>query len=250
MTRPLEQLFPERREIESGDAYADLRLVERAPPGRPYVLANMIVSVDGRATAGGTTDALSSRTDRRLLLDLRCQVDAVLVGTATIAKESYGPLVRSRERQAERLRRGLDASPLAVTASRSMRLPVESPLFQDTGARIVVLSNSGEESPRVPADMQVERLPGDELDLRAGLARLRERHNVRTLLVEGGPTLLSAILAADALDELFLSLSPKLAGGGEPGLLGSASPRRLRELELRSVLRSEDGFLFLRYELR
>ena len=71
--------------------------------------------------------------------------------------------------------------------------------------------------------MIVERVPGPDertLDLVTGLERLRERHGVRTLLLEGGPTLLAAMLEVGLVDELFLTIAPLLVGGGpEPSVL-------------------------------
>jgi riboflavin biosynthesis pyrimidine reductase len=243
----LDQLFPERGVVEAAHAYADLGLFGLAPPDRPYVVANMVETADGRATLLGRTELISSETDRELFLTLRTQVDAVMAGTATIGIERYGPIVRRAELRARRTDLGLAPVPLAVTASRSMELPVDAPLFQDPDARIVVLTNSVREAPSVPANLTVERIVGDELDFVAGFALLRERHGVRSLLVEGGPTLLAAVVVAGLLDELFLTLSPKLVGGGgEIGVLEGAALEAPLDLNLLSALKEED-YLFLRY---
>src|SRR2546421_5403393 len=102
----VEELFPERRSVPLESAYAELGLTARAEGlRRPYVVANMVSSVDGRATLGGRTKELSSEADRHLFHALREQVDAVMAGTGTIGLERYGPI------------------PLAVTASRSLELP-------------------------------------------------------------------------------------------------------------------------------
>jgi riboflavin-specific deaminase-like protein len=244
------ELFPEHRSLSAEEAYGELGLVERAPPDRPYVAANMVATVDGRATLGGRTAAISSTSDRELFHRLREQVDAVMVGVGTIALERYGPLVRDAERRRRRVERGLEPQPLAVTATRSLELPVQTPLFADPDSRIVVLTNSQREAPAAGAQMTVERIPGDELDLALGLRLLRERHGVRALLLEGGPTLLGAMVAARLVDELFLSLAPLLAGGaGEPAIVEGLSLQPAAGLELRSALH-DDGYLFLRYALR
>ena len=100
-----------------------------------------------------------------------------MVGTATIALERYGPLARRPEVRRRRAELGLAEVPLAVTASRSLELPVDAPLFQDPESRIVVLTNSDREPPPCAAQLIVERIPGDELDLAAGMraAALRAR---------------------------------------------------------------------------
>jgi 5-amino-6-(5-phosphoribosylamino)uracil reductase len=72
---------------------------------------------------------------------------------------------------------------------------------------------------------------------------------VRSVLSEGGPTELGALLAEDALDELFLTIAPRLAGGaaGPTAVEGMPLPRLL-ELDLVSALES-GGELFLRYAI-
>jgi riboflavin-specific deaminase-like protein len=245
----LEELFPGRGAVEASRAYASLGLSELAPADRPYVIANMVTTADGRATLAGRTETISSDADRDLFLTLRTQVDAVMAGPGTIGIERYGPIVRSPERRERRLALGLEPIPLAVTASRSMELPVDAPLFQDSESRIVVLTNSDLDAPPSTADVTVERIPGDDIDLVAGLVRLRERHGVRSVLLEGGPTLLAAVVSAGALDELFLTVAPKLVGGtGEIGILEGAAPVAPLGLELASAMKDE-SFLFLRYRL-
>jgi riboflavin-specific deaminase-like protein len=242
------RLIPSVEEVRPEEAYADLGLEQKAEGlTRPYVVANMIVTADGRAALGGRTKDLSSAADRELFHALRDQVDAVMAGTATIAIERYGRLVRDEARQRRRAERGLAPQPLAVTASRSLELPLDAPLFTDPASRVVVLTGDTGEA---PADVTIERVPGpDERtpDLVTGLERLRERHGVRTLLLEGGPTLLAAMLEVGLVDELFLTIAPLLVGGApEPSLLeGPALPTPAR-LRLDGLL-EDDGFLFLRY---
>ena len=209
----------------------------------------MVSTADGRATLAGRTETISSDADRELFLTLRTQVDAVMAGPGTIGIERYGPILRSAERRDLRRELGLEPVPLAVTASRTMELPVDAPLFQDADSRVVVLTNSDRDPPPVEAQLVVERIPGDDVDLVAGFARLAERHGVRSMLVEGGPTLLASVVTSGLLNELFLTVSPKLVGGtGEIGILEGAAPAAPLNLDLRSIL-TEDGFLFLRYSV-
>ena len=245
--RSILQLLPEWRELPLADAYASLGLQDKALPGRPYVVANMVTTADGRAALGGRTKALSSDADRELFHRLREQVDAVMVGVSTIALESYGPLVRDAERRERRRAAGLEPAPLAVTASRSLELPVDAPLFADPDQPVVVLTNSERPAPAAPG-LVVERQAGETLDLSVGMATLRERYGVRALLMEGGPTLLAVMIEAHLVDELFLSLAPVLAGDtGEPSILGGSVGDPV-SLKLLSALH-DDGHLFLRYDL-
>jgi riboflavin-specific deaminase-like protein len=246
----IEELFPERRSLPLDSAYADLGLAERAEGlRRPYVVANMVSTLDGRASLGGRTKEMSSPADRELFHALREQVDAVMAGTATIGIEGYRALVRDEARRARRAAHGLAPLPLAVTASRSLELPVTAPLFQDPESRIVVLAGREGEAPGAAAEVIVEPVPGPDertIDFIAGLERLRERYGVRTLLLEGGPTLLAAMLEAGAVDELFLALAPLIAGRLEPSLVeGGPLPEPIR-LRLLNLLKGDD-FLFARY---
>jgi riboflavin-specific deaminase-like protein len=248
------RLHPDPGPLALDDAYAELGLDERAEGlSRPYVVANMVTTADGHASLGGRTKAISSDADRVLFHRLREQVDAVMAGTATIAIERYGPLVRDPERRERRRGRGLEPLPLAVTASRSLELPVEAPLLQDPESRLVVLTGRGAEPPPLPGHVAVERVPvaGAErdVDLGAGLELLRARYSVRTLLLEGGPTVLGAMLEAGLVDELFLALSPVLVGGGpEPAIVEGPPLPEPAALRIESVLEDE-GVLFLRYVL-
>jgi riboflavin biosynthesis pyrimidine reductase len=208
----------------------------------------MIESADGRATLDGRTEGISSDTDRELFHLLRGQVDGVMVGTGTIALEGYGPLARRPEVRERRVALGLGEVPLCVTASRSMELPVDAPIFQDPESHVVVLTNSDREPPPCRCRLTVERLPGDDLDLVAAMAVLRSRHDVRAMLLEGGPTLLAAMLDAALVDELFLSISPLIVDGDEPSLLEGTALARRPPLELVSVLEGE-SYLYLRYRI-
>jgi riboflavin biosynthesis pyrimidine reductase len=245
----VEQLHPEPRELDAADAYSDLRLAELAPADRPYVIANMIESVDGRATLGGRSGGLANETDKELFLNLRTQTDAVMAGPATIGIENYGPLVRSRERRERRRALGLEEVPLAVTASRSMELPVQAPLFEDPDSRIVVLTTSERPAPACKATLIVERIETEPLDFVAAMNRLRSAHGVRSVLLEGGPTLLAAMTAAGVVDELFLTTSPKLAGSADqPSILEGPPLAGPVDLGLVSLMR-DGSYLFARYRL-
>jgi riboflavin-specific deaminase-like protein len=249
----MRRLLPDVAETSPEEAYADLGLAERAGAlTRPYVVANMVTTADGHGALGGRTRDLSSPADRRLFHALRDQIDAVMAGTATISIERYGPLVREPERRERRAARGLAPLPLAVTASRSLALPVTAPLLEDPESTVVVLAGGSGEPPPTQAEVIVERVAGPDertIDFLAGMELLRAHHGVRTLLLEGGPTLLGAMLEAGLVDELFLTVAPLLVGGGpEPAIVeGPPLPAPLR-LRLKSLLEDSD-YLFGRYSV-
>jgi riboflavin-specific deaminase-like protein len=226
------------------------------PPSRPYVVLNMVSTVDGHATLAGRSGGLSSPADRDLFHSLRLAVDAVMAGAATVRVERYGRIIPDESRRRLRIERGLREEPLACIVSGRLALEGEVPLLADPSAKVVILTSSAASLPASAAEVRYIRAERNGLlDLPAALAELRERFGVRTLLCEGGPHLGAQLLAADLLDELFLSLAPKLAGG-DPAAGGEAlrilagtelSPPV--ELELLSAL-EHDSHLFLRYRVK
>jgi riboflavin-specific deaminase-like protein len=228
------------------------------PPDRPYVALNMVSTIDGRATVAGRSGPIGNRADRELFHGLRAAVDAVMAGAGTVRVERYGRIVPDPSRRRLRLERGLSEEPLACIVSGRLDLPPDLPLLAEPAARVAIVTPSATSLAESAARVEYVRAGRDgRLDLALAMAELRERFQVRTLLCEGGPHLNSHLFAAGLVDELFLSLSPKLAGGdlsaGETPLriLSGMELEPLVELQLLSVLESdEDSHLFLRYRVR
>jgi riboflavin biosynthesis pyrimidine reductase len=233
-----------------------LGLWERAAtaPARPRVLLNMVSTVDGRATLEGRSGALSTRADREMFHALRAAVDAVLVGAGTVRTERYGRMIANPAGRELRAAHGLSPEPLACIASASLSLDPELPLLAEPQSRVVLLTQSSGQL--APAAAQVDYIRADaagELDLAGGLDQLAARFGVQLVLCEGGPHLAGQLLAAGLLDELYVTLSPALAG------MTAGAERELRivagvelnppvELELLGVLEHE-AQLFLRYRV-
>ncbi|HEV7363696.1 MAG TPA: dihydrofolate reductase family protein [Solirubrobacteraceae bacterium] len=242
----LRRLDPDPAEVTPLEVAQSLRPAERAPAARPHVLANMVSSADGHATLAGKSAGLGNEADRELFHALREQVDVILVGTGTLRTERYGPFIREPERRARREAAGLAPNPIGCVVTRSMVLPDDIPLFDDPASTIIVYTSSDDEPPDVAARIEVTRLPANMLTMTSVLERLRRDHGVRSVLCEGGPTMLGALLVEELVDELFLSLAPCLVGGhGLAVVEGPALPEPAK-LHRAWVLESE-GVLFLRY---
>jgi riboflavin biosynthesis pyrimidine reductase len=226
---------------------AEVRPRERAPDDRPFLYLNMVASADGRAAIDGRSHALGSETDTLLLTELRALADAVLIGTGTLRAEGYGLLASNPERLERRRAAGLEPVPTAVLLSRSFDLPWDAGLFAAEGQRVLIYTQADGEPPDVAADVEATKC--SEPFVAGALRDLRER-GVRALLCEGGPTLNRALLSAGVVDELFLTLSPLLAGNADaPRIVeGDDLPEPL-EMELAWILR-HDHELYLRYRIR
>jgi riboflavin-specific deaminase-like protein len=240
-------LHPERRPTSPAELASGLRLGDRARPERPYLIVNMVSSLDGKATIEWRTRGLSTELDRQLFHHLRTQADAILVGAGTVRVERYGRMTKTDELRAKRVSEGLAPDPLAVIVSGRLDLPADLPLLNEPEQKVVIATASDATLEGLGRQVEYARV-GDDLPLL--MARLREDHGVRSMLCEGGPTLNSHLLAAGLVDELFLTLNPKLAGGA--AALTIVAGRELvepAELELVSVAEGE-GDLFTRWRVQ
>lgn len=241
----------------SRDDLTDLDIDEAyAWPDGPWLRANMVSTADGAARSpDGLSEGISSEADRRVFGRLRGLADVVLAGAGTVRQEGYGP---ARPKQAFAQRRaaaGQRPSPVVAVVTRSLALDLASALFTDAPERtIVVTSASADGAARRRTEEVADVLVAGEHDVDLGLAlTLLHERGLRRVHAEGGPTLLAELAARDLLDELLLTVSPALAGGGYTDrsevhriLAGSPLPDAPRPLRLEHVL-EDSGSLFLRY---
>ena len=226
----MRQLFPSPVDpVDPADVYGDPP--RAGPGGRPGVRLNMIASVDGATTVTGVSGGLGGAADHDLFALLRSLADVVLVAAGTARAEGYGP---SRVQVA--------------VVTRSCRLDWASPLFTAPVARPIVVTVAGAPPDALARAAEVAEVvvAGDrDVDLAVALDALGGRGH-RAVLAEGGPTLNAQLAAAGLLDELCLSLSPRLVGGAAKRILDGLEVPGTMPLRLCSVC-EQDGFLFLRY---
>ena len=190
----------------------------------------MIASIDGATAVAGVSGGLGGPADQALFAVLRSQADVVLVAAGTVRAEHYGPL----------------AVPMAVL-SRSCRLDWDSLLFTAaiTPPIVVTVAEAPALERKKAADLADVIIAGErDVDLAAALGALAERGYAR-VLAEGGPTLNGQLAAAGLLDELCLTVSPLLAGGGAKRILAGPALPSGSGWQIRSLC-EQDGFLFLR----
>jgi riboflavin-specific deaminase-like protein len=242
------ELFPRPEDVEIEDYVRSFDLRGRASEHRPYVVANFVSSLDGRSSVTGISGGLSDAGDRAMFWALRGTADAILVGTGTLEAESYGRMIKDPALRARRREQGLRPEPLACILTRSGRLPLDIPLFSEPEAHVIVFTGDEVELGDSSAWVEVVRLPPAELDFAHALSHLASEYEVRALLCEGGPSVLSALLREDVLDELCLTLAPKLLGGGTATAI-TAGPElpEFAQARLAGVIERQ-GTLFLRYQ--
>lgn len=216
---------------------------EEAPEERPLVGMNFVATVDGRATIEGRSGPIGSRTDTEMLVGLRGRFEAVMIGAGTMRVEQYGRLVSKQETRERRERAGLPPEPLMVLVSGRLDLPWDAPLFTE-GGEVLVFTASETEPPETASQVEVVRHEG-AVNFVEAMRHLRQEHGIRALLSEGGPHVHEQMQADGLVDDLFLTISPKLSGGEALRIVEGPLPE-IVDLELAWLL-EEDGELFARY---
>jgi len=194
--------------------------MKRAPKKQrlPFVLVNMAMSADGKiATANRAVSSFGSRRDHDHLLQLRATADAAMAGarTADLNPITLGPGPEKYRRL--RLKRGLAEYNLRIIVSRSGSLDPNARVFESTFSPVIVLtarSAPKAKLERLRARGAEVRICGDrEIDFSRALAWLRQTWKVKRLLCEGGGELNDALFRAGLVDELHVTICPRIIGG-------------------------------------
>lgn len=220
---------------------------------RPFTSVNFAITWDGRiSTRNHTPSDFSSKRDKHRLLEIRSTGDAVLVSVATVAADRMTMGMPDQALRAERLERGQSEYPLRVLLTNSGQIDPTLPVFEKTFSPIVIFSTT-----RMPLPVR-EALAGKAhlhltesatVSLPEMMRTLRQQYAVQKLVCEGGGQVFLSLLAEDLVDQIHLTLCPRVFGGAQaPTLTGVADeflPRSIRcELAQMEV---SDGECFLRY---
>lgn len=264
-------LPPGLRELYDGDLQFRM-----SPAERPFVVANFVSTLDGvvsyelKGRAGGSTVSGSDPADRFIMGLLRASADAVIVGARTVHDVSPDSLwipeytyPDAKHLYTEYRVNVLQKPeyPLLVIVSGSGALELDRAIFCTPGIRTVVITTSGGRD--VLARAGAMKLPSVQIHVLDPVGRtiaplailklLYAELGIRRLLHEGGPALFGQFLAAEVVDELFLTLSPQIAGRGtnttRPALVQGTefTPDCAPKFELLS-LRQRAQYLYLRYQ--
>ena len=217
---------------------------ERGNDKSPWVMLNMVVTVDGATAFSGGATGINDADDRGLFLALRSVADVVLTGARTVVSENLGPIRMSEEMAAYRSRAGRDSDPTLAILSRSLDIDPAHRVFSDQQRRPTILTEKGADPDRLMRLADVADLVlSDRLD-GAGIVDALGSHPI--ILCEGGPTVNAQLLAADVVDEVNLTVSPLVVLGMSKRLASGS------ELENPIEMRVDRGWmgdhsLFLRF---
>lgn len=231
----------------------------------PCVVANFVESLDGvvavpRLPRSHAVIGDESEADRFVLALVRACADAVVVGSGTLLASPQGTWRVDRayppaaDALAElRARRGRSEQPLVVVVTTGASLDPAHPVLE-SGALVLTTEAAAEGLRASVAEAEVVAVnDGETVDLARALDVLRDR-GCSVILTEAGPSTFGSLVASGLVDELFLTVSPVLAGRAATARLGLVEgvelvPQTRVAGRLRSV-RTHGSHLFLRYGLR
>ncbi|GAB4584986.1 pyrimidine reductase family protein [Nocardia sp. IFM 10818] len=226
-----------------------------AGPARPWIRVNFVTSIDGAVTLDGRSGGLGTPADRKVFLLLRDLADVVLVGAGTVRAEDYGAAHTDSQLRTRLWHHGFGghpdgAPPRIAVVTASAALDPASRLFTDTGARPIIITTKDAPADRkkVLAEAGGEIVEaGDTTCTANGIRAALEERGLRRVLCEGGPSLFGDLLAAGAVDDLCLTVSPLLVAGtgGRIAVSPTATPTPMTR---RHLIVDDDGTILTRWE--
>lgn len=243
----MRQLLPHHlAEIDPLDLYlADER---PAPDDRPWLMMNMIASLDGATAVDGLSGGLGGPGDKAVFRAVRASCDWVLVASATAAAETYRMPLASADITGRRADHGRTSAPNLVIVTASGRVDPSIPALADRGGAegrpLIITGADADEEALASLDADIVRLADPQPQPHAILRELKKR-GADVVLAEGGPRFNGILHSAGVVDELCLSLAPTVAGGDSARIIAGGSAVA-HAMHLDRLL-EEDGTLFARY---
>jgi riboflavin-specific deaminase-like protein len=231
--------------------------ISHAPAPQPFVFINMAMTADGKiATANRRVSSFGSPRDQDHLLQLRATADAVMAGarTADLNAINMGPGPAKYRRL--RIRRGLAEFNLRIIVSRSGTVDPDAELFKHRFSPIIILTTRRATAARLKelraVATEVKLCGTKEIDFPRALRWLRAKWGIKRLLCEGGAELNDALFRAGIVNQLNLTVCPRIFGGRTAPTIadgvGAGSLARAARLELESARRQNDE-MFLVYRV-
>lgn len=212
-------------------ALAEVIHASRSTPHarRPFVFVNMAMSADGKiATSNSTVSSFGSKRDLEHLYELRTSADAVMAGARTLNSNSVLLGTGGARFQKMRRDRGLAEYSLRIIVSGSGSISPDAAIFQHRFSPIIILTTERGYHRRLEKFRRLfdaAILCGKtEIDFFAALATLRSRWNVHRLLCEGGGELNAALFREGLIDEVNLTICPKIIGGSTAPTIADGDP--------------------------
>ena len=237
----LQLVHPDSQPLDLLDLYLSDK---RSITGRPWVMVNMISSIDGATAIGGRSTGLGDDDDPQVFRAIRSVPDVILVGAGTVTAEDYRPVTLDRERRERRVALGKAAVPTLAIVSGRLSIDPEARVFADPEHKPLIITGTMAN----PAKLA---MIGDAADV-AILSSLNPESILGHLgaasvvLLEGGPTLNAQFGGAGLIDEMNLTLRSAVVAGDSKRITNGADIDPIFEMTVDRVLQG-DRSLFIRY---
>ena len=211
---------------------------------RPRVILSAAISLDGKIATKEGDSALSSRRDKARFHRLRAKADAILVGINTVRIDD--PLLTVRHAKGQ--------NPVRVVLDSSGSMPTKSKIIKTCHAIPTIIAVSKKAPKKNLArlaeyPLQIVVSGQTKIDIKRLLGILRKQ-NIRTILLEGGGTLNWEFIHKGLVDELVVTVAPRLVGGKNAVTLvegdGFSKIANCPKLKLQNIIRQKDEIV-LRY---
>ena len=222
------------------------------PSSQAWLRTNFVCTVDGSISgADGSSGSINTAADRQLFRLQRALADAVIVAGGMARREGYRAVDLSPQQTRLRAAENLAPFPVLVIVSGSAAIdPEVARPREGAGGPVIVVTTSGKATGELAAlrgtGIEVLELGADRVNLQAMVDDLAGRGLPR-LLCEGGPVLHRDLLAAGLVDELLLTVAPRVVAGSGPRTTAGPGLAEPVAVELQHALLGEDGALFTDY---
>lgn len=223
---------------------------------RPNVIVNVAMTIDGKLDTFERKGAtISSKEDKQRVDELRASVDAILVGGKTLLSEDPSLTVKTKSLRTHRSTKGLEENPVKVAVVSKAELNLQGDFMTQGPARRLIYTTNQTPPEQIHrlenAGAQVFVRCNEQIDLRDVLQSLFDQ-GIRSLMVEGGGTIISGFLTLNLVDELSIYIAPRIFSGSSAPTLadgpGFTSSEAFR-LRLESVRKLDDeGGILVHYQ--
>ncbi len=209
---------------------------------RPKIIINAAMSVDGKiALVGGKRIKISDEMDFKRVHELRARVDAILVGINTVINDK--PKLTVKERYVPNAK-----NPVRIVLDSKLRIPENVRILNNAAKTIIATTKTAGHR---ELNAEIIRCGEKRVDLKCLMEELFKR-GIRSLMVEGGSTVISSFLRERLVDELYVFIGPVIIGGTAPSLVGGNGAREEKDVLRMNVLSCERlGYgILIQYEVK
>ncbi|MEX0616842.1 MAG: dihydrofolate reductase family protein [Candidatus Woykebacteria bacterium] len=223
----------------------------------PFIYTNFVTTVDGKVQVLENWRSywpIGSKTDYQTLLELRSFSDCLIHGSSTAKTFNFSKTINTQSLRDLRKKLGKkETLPYVVLSNNPDKILVESLKSRNQEKTYLVTNNKAVVKEEVKSDVNLVRAGKEKIDLKDLVLFLAKNLGAKRILVEGGPSVLGSFLSQDLIDEVFITITPKIFGNFPGKALtmveGTLFPAdKVKHLKLISA-KSKNDEVFLRYQI-